>query len=69
MVIFFFDDFLKGGFQYNFVKGLWISHVDMAGGGGCEMSVLLHKPYLVKWSTKGGGGRGSKCPINCPHSL
>ena len=20
------------------------------------MSILLHKPYLVKWSTKGGGG-------------
>ena len=23
------------------------------------MSILLHKPYLVKWSTKGGGGQ--KC--------
>ena len=26
------------------------------GGGVSQMSMLLHKPYLVKWSTKGGGG-------------
>ena len=26
------------------------------GGGVCQMSILLHKPYLVKLSTKGGGG-------------
>ena len=33
----------------------------MAGGRGvCQMSILLHKPYLVKLSTKGGGG--SKMP-------
>ena len=24
------------------------------------MSILLHKPYLVKWSTKWGGGKMSK---------
>ena len=34
-------------------KGAFINHVDMAGG--CQMSISLHKPYLVKWSTKGGG--------------
>ena len=28
------------------------------GGGDSQMSVLLHKNYLVKWSTK-----------NCPHGL
>ena len=31
------------------------------------MSILLHKIYLVKWSTKGLGG--SKCPKNYPHGL
>ena len=30
------------------------------GGGVCQMSILLHKPYLVKLSTKGEGG--SKMP-------
>ena len=25
------------------------------GGGVCQMSILLHKPYLVKWSIKGRG--------------
>ena len=40
----------------------------MAGGeGGCQMSILLHKPYLVKWSTKGEGGQ--KCLKICPHGL
>ena len=36
--------------------GSFINHVDMARGGVCQMSILLHKPYLVKLSTKGGGG-------------
>ena len=35
--------------------------------GVCQMSILLHKPYLVKWPTKGEGGQ--KCPKNCPHGL
>ena len=26
------------------------------GRGVFQMSILLHKPYLVKWSTKGEGG-------------
>ena len=38
------------------------------GGGVSQMSMLLHKSYLVKWSTKGGGG-GQKSPKNCPHGL
>ena len=31
------------------------------------MSMLLHKSYSVKWSTKGEGGQ--KSPKNCPHGL
>ena len=30
------------------------------------MSILLHKPYLVKWSTKGEEPKKSKI---CPHDL
>ena len=30
------------------------------------MSILLHKPYVEKWSTKGEGSKMSK---NCPHGL
>ena len=26
-------------------EGAFINHVDMAGGGGYQMSILLHKPY------------------------
>ena len=26
------------------------------GSGVCQMFILLHKPHLVKWSTKGGKG-------------
>ena len=26
------------------------------GEGVSQISMLQHKPYLVKWSTKGGGG-------------
>ena len=33
--------------------------------GGCQMSILLHKPYLVKLSTKGS----KKCPKICPHGI
>ena len=34
------------------------------GDGGYQMSILLHKAYLVKWSTKEQGGK--KSPQNCP---
>ena len=37
------------------------------GRGIYQMSILLHKPYLVKLSTK--GGKVSKCPKICPHGL
>ena len=30
--------------------------MELEGEGVSQMSMLLHKPYLVKWSTKGGGG-------------
>ena len=42
--------------------GSFINHVDMAGGWGWGftiMPILLQKPYLVKWSTKGDESRGS----------
>ena len=30
------------------------------GRGVCQMSIILHKPYLVKWSTvQGRGGQKS----------
>ena len=29
-------------------KGAFINHVDMAGEGVCQMSILQHKPYKVK---------------------
>ena len=35
------------------LEGSFINHDDMTGGGGCQMSLLLHKPYSVKCSTKG----------------
>ena len=48
--------------------GSFINHVDMAGGGGVyQLSILLHKPYLVKWSTKGEGGQ--TCSKNFPRGL
>ena len=34
---------------------------------GSQISMLLHKPYLVKWSMKGEGSQ--KSPKNCPHGL
>ena len=41
-----------------FRKGSFINHVYMTGRRGvCQMSILLHKPYLVKWFTKGRGGQ------------
>ena len=36
-------------------QGASINHVDSWGGGVSKMTTLLHKPYLVKISTKGGG--------------
>ena len=33
----------------------------MGGEGGCQMSILLHKPYLVKWFSMGEGVK------NCPY--
>ena len=46
--------------------GVSINHVNMGGGseGGKPMLILLHKPYYVKWSTKGGGESGVKIPKN-----
>ena len=39
----------------------------MIGGGGFAKCLLLHKPYLIEWSTKGDGVKiYSK---NCPHGL
>ena len=49
-------------------KGPFINHVDMAGGEGVyQMSILLHKPYQVKLSTKGGGGQ--KYPKKTVHMV
>ena len=42
---------------------MWIWHEEVF----FKMSIFLHKPYLVKWSTK--GERGKKCPKKCPHGL
>ena len=36
-------------------------------GGVSQMSILLHKPYLVKWSIKGEGVKNIK--KNCPLCL
>ena len=42
-------------------KRSFINHVDTGHG---QISILLHKTYLVKWSTKGGGQRCLKfCPL------
>ena len=35
-------------------------------GGVCQISILLHKPYYVKWSTKGEGGSKN---INSVHMI
>ena len=53
-----------------YTLGSFINHVDIAGGGRfaqCPLSIFLHKPYLVKGTTKGEGGQ--KYPKNCPHGL
>ena len=51
--------------------GSFINNVVMSRGGGfakCpDMSILIHKPYMVKWSTEGEGAK--KYPKNCPHGL
>ena len=42
---------------YVYGIGSFINHVDSLGGRGVsQMSTLLYNPYIVKWSTKGGGG-------------
>ena len=47
------------------VSGVSINHVDMEGGGG-----LVHKLYLLKWSTMGEDPEaGPKCQKNCQHGL
>ena len=40
---------------------------DEEGGGVSQMTILLHKPYLVKVTTK--GERGLKYPKNWPRGL
>ena len=39
-------------------KGASINHVTVVDEGDSQMNILLHTPYLVKLSMK--GGRGSK---------
>ena len=58
---------------YKWNKGASINHVDMEGGRGVsQMSMLLHKPYLVKWSTKGEGVTNIQKTVHmvygCPHT-
>ena len=53
--------------QKYFQCGAFINHVDMAGGGGYQMSILLHKPHYVKLSTKRVGR--STYPKICPRGL
>ena len=51
-----------------YLKRASINNVDMEGGRGVnQMSILLHKPYLVKGSTK--GERGQKYPKTCLYGL
>ena len=49
-------------------KGTYINHVDSWGGGVGQMTILLHKPYLVFKSDHEGGG-GVKIPKNWPRVL
>ena len=63
---------LKGNQSYfntqKTLKGLCTNHVDKwRGRGVAQMSTLLNKSYLVKVSTKGGGGQ--KCPKFCLRGL
>ena len=49
---------------FNRRSGSFINHVYMEKGNEgffSQMSILLHKPYLVKWSTK-QRGKGVKMP-------
>ena len=46
--------------------GSFINYVDMEGEGISQMSILLHKPYLVKLSTKGRGSKMSTCFMDDP---
>ena len=48
--------------------GSFINHVDSFGGRGTsQMTILYRKPYLVKVTTKGGGGQ--KYTKNLPRGL
>ena len=49
--------------------GSFINHNGMAGGRGFVflISILLHKPYLVKWSSKREGVKNGQ--NNCSHGL
>ena len=40
------------------------NHVDMEKGGGNQMSILLHKSYLVKLSMKGEGSKNAKKTVH-----
>ena len=40
----------------------------MQGEGVTQMSILLHKAYLLKWPKK-QRGKGDKNVQNCPHDL
>ena len=58
----------------NLRKGSFINHEYMAGERGvCQIYVhtyyYIHKLYLVKYSTKGGGRGGQKSTKNCPYVL
>ena len=46
--------------------GSFINHVDMAWQGErvCQMSILLHKLYLVKLSTKEKRGKNAKNTVH-----
>ena len=50
--------------DYHLLGGaLSINHVDIEGGGGkglAKTTILLHKPYFVKWSKKGEGIKNVK---------
>ena len=37
------------------IKGTSINHVNSWGGGVSQMTILLHKPYLIKVTTNGEG--------------
>ena len=52
-------------YGYEYVRhfysmGASINHVDSWGGGGSQMTILLHKSYLVKMPTKAGRGQNTQ---------